>query len=233
MTATCPNGHQSATSDYCDQCGARIEGAGDPAGQAPAAAAPVAEAPVAEAPAATPTPERPAEACPVCGAPRTGDDRFCEGCGYDFTSGTAAASSPATAQGAAAAASWELVVTADRAYFERLEPSGVEFPAHCPPRTFTLTGDEVRIGRRSSSRGIQPEVDLSGAPEDSAISHLHAMLIRQPDGSYAVLDPGSTNGTTVNDNTDPITTNVPVRLADGDRIHLGAWTTITLHSRPV
>jgi len=57
------------------------------------------------------------------------------------------------------------------------------------------------------------------------------MLIRQPSGSYSLVDPGSTNGTTLNDNADPVGVNVPVPLADGDRIHLGAWTTITIHSQ--
>ena len=213
MTVTCPNGHQSATSDYCDQCGARIEAAPTTAPAAPAAPAAEEQTP-------------PAEPCPVCGAPRTGDDRFCEGCGYDFTSG--APGQPRAAS--STSADWQLTVAADRAYYDRLQPEGVEFPAHCPPRTFTLSGDEVRIGRRSSSRGIQPEVDLTGAPEDPAISHLHAMLLRQPDGSYSVVDPGSTNGTSVNDSPDPIAANVPVHLADGDRIHLGAWTTITIHT---
>jgi pSer/pThr/pTyr-binding forkhead associated (FHA) protein len=79
---------------------------------------------------------------------------------------------------------------------------------------------------------VAPEIDLSGAPEDPAISHLHALLLRQPDGSYAVVDPGSTNGTTVNDGKEAITVNDAVPLKDGDRIHLGAWTTLTVHSRP-
>jgi pSer/pThr/pTyr-binding forkhead associated (FHA) protein len=59
---------------------------------------------------------------------------------------------------------------------------------------------------------------------------LHAVLLAQADGSWAVLDPGSTNGTTINDDPIPIRTNVPIPLADGDRIHLGAWTTITLRN---
>jgi pSer/pThr/pTyr-binding forkhead associated (FHA) protein len=42
------------------------------------------------------------------------------------------------------------------------------------------------------------------------------------------VDPGSTNGTTLNDAPAAITPNTPVALADGDRIHLGAWTTITI-----
>jgi hypothetical protein len=219
MTVTCPNGHPSATADYCDQCGVRIA-----EGQA---AAPLdVESPAAESePAAGPSAQAPqAMQCPLCSAPRVGDDRFCEQCGYDFVSGAPAS------QGQTSGRAWELVVTADRDYYQRLEPEGVQLPADCPARTFLLTGTEVQVGRRSVSRGIRPEIDLSGPPEDPGISHLHALLKRQPDGSYAVVDPGSTNGTTLNDNPDPIATNVAVPLSDGDRIHLGAWTTMTLHA---
>ena len=95
-----------------------------------------------------------------------------------------------------------------------------------------VTEAETRVGRRSGARGIDPEIDLSGAPEDTAISHLHALLLRQGDGTYSLVDPGSTNGTTVNDDTTPVATNVAIPLTDGDRIHVGAWTTLTLHARP-
>jgi hypothetical protein len=39
------------------------------------------------------------------------------------------------------------------------------------------------------------------------------------------------NGTTLNDDPTPVGTEAPVSLADGDRIRLGAWTTITLRAR--
>ncbi|HEX3540825.1 MAG TPA: FHA domain-containing protein [Acidimicrobiales bacterium] len=243
MSVLCPNGHPSETADYCDQCGAKIQGApvaaaaGPAAGapptttMAPASPPPLEGAPpqAAPPPAGEPAPAAAEALCPVCQAPRVGDDRFCEGCGYDFTSPPPAV---ATDDGATAAGAWEAEVTADRDYYERMEPEGVPFPLHCPPRRFVLAGPEVRIGRRSASRGIQPEIDLSGAPEDSAISHLHCLLIEQPDGSYSLVDPGSTNGTTLNDDTTPLTANTAVALTDGDRIHLGAWTTITVHRRP-
>lgn len=244
MSVTCPNGHTSETSDYCDQCGAKIEGAAasvalppDEPASAPPAGSPPVEAPV-EAPAGAPAPEAPIpgeQLCPVCHSPRVGDDRFCEGCGHDFTAPPPVASVPgdvlAGSFGTPSPPAWEAVVTADRAYYDRIAPDGVTFPLHCPPRTFLLAGDQIRIGRRSTSRGIQPEVDLSGAPEDSAISHLHCLLLEQPDGSYTVVDPGSTNGTSLNDDPTPMLANVAVALADGDRLHLGAWTTITLHRR--
>jgi hypothetical protein len=237
VSFTCPNGHQSETGDYCDQCGAKISGTGTGTGTG-ATAAPAAvglPAPAALVPSATPpaneTPAAPAAGseglCPVCQTPRVGDDRFCESCGHDFTA------PPKTAGDPSQAAAWEAIVTADRAYFDRMAPDGVAFPLHCPARTFLLGAGEIRIGRHSSSRGIQPEVDLSGAPEDSAISHLHCLLIEQPDGTLCVVDPGSTNGTTLNDDETPLAANVATAVADGDRIHIGAWTTITLHRRPV
>jgi predicted component of type VI protein secretion system len=235
MTVTCSNGHQSATTDYCDQCGAKIEGAAAAPAAAEPAAAPVAAAapPSSAAPtSAAPSSVSTAQPCPVCATPRAGDDRFCEGCGFDFESGTGGSIPAATATPAAEAALWEVVASADREYFDRMAPEGVSFPPHCPDRTFGVAGEQVRIGRRSPSRGVAPEIDLSGAPEDPAISHLHALLLRQPDGSYAVVDPGSTNGTTVNDGKEAITVNEAVPLKDGDRIHLGAWTTLTVHSRP-
>jgi hypothetical protein len=174
------------------------------------------------------------ELCPLCQAPRIGQDRFCESCGYDFT----APSTPVmpAAEGAAGGspappAAWEAIAIADRDYFDRVAPDGVTFPQHCPPRTYLLSGDQIRIGRRSNSRGIRPEVDLTGAPEDGAISHLHCILLAQPDGSYSLVDPGSTNGTTLNDDPMPLMANITVALADGDRIHLGAWTTITVRAR--
>jgi pSer/pThr/pTyr-binding forkhead associated (FHA) protein len=73
-----------------------------------------------------------------------------------------------------------------------------------------------------------PEIDLSAPPEDPGVSHLHAVLLAQPDGTWNLVDPGSTNGTTVNGGTEPIPVNAPLPMADGDRIHVGAWTTITL-----
>ena len=84
----------------------------------------------------------------------------------------------------------------------------------------------MRIGRQSVSRGIMPEIDLRGPPADPGISRLHAILLARPDGSWAVADPGSENGTKVNDV--EIATDVPVPLADGDCIFLGAWTAITI-----
>ena len=46
--------------------------------------------------------------------------------------------------------------------------------------------------------------------------------------TFVLVDLGSTNGTTINDDPAPIPEGQPVPVHDGDRIHLGAWTTITI-----
>ncbi len=216
--ATCPLGHPSGDEDYCDTCGSRM-----------------------------------LQPCPVCRTPRGG--RFCEIDGYDFVEGGPGAGlrgglslvpSPRTADlrgqrtiaepsGATAMRPrWEAVTGADRAYYDKVIAHGgpdaakVVFPPYCPQRSFALADTQVRIGRRSRLRNLQPEIDLAGPPEDPGVSHLHAVLLAQSDGSWTLLDPGSANGTRLNGT--PVPINVPFRLGDGDCIHLGAWTTIRLRA---
>jgi pSer/pThr/pTyr-binding forkhead associated (FHA) protein len=130
-------------------------------------------------------------------------------------------------------ATWTAVVGADRAYYERVqavtgpEGSAVSFPSYYAERRFQLVGNQMRIGRRSVSRGLAPEIDLTGPPADPGISRLHAVLISTPDGNWAVLDPGSANGTLLNGSEIGVGDQVP--LHDGDRINLGAWTAISVH----
>src|SRR5271156_4583547 len=98
--AVCPNGHDSASDDFCDVCGMRI--AASPGNSPAAAPSAVTGAPAPGLPAtglpgngAFPPGGRPArgpmtgppasasEPCPRCGAARSG--QFCESCGFDFT----------------------------------------------------------------------------------------------------------------------------------------------------
>jgi hypothetical protein len=123
--------------------------------------------------------------------------------------------------------SWELVVFADRQYFEQVQAEGIEFPVEAYERHFRLEGDRATIGRRSPSRGIYPDIDLSAAPMDAGISHQHAILVRQ-DGSWAIVDPGATNGVFLNDGDEPLPRNQPIPLGEEDRVHIGAWTTLML-----
>ena len=123
-------------------------------------------------------------------------------------------------------------MAADRAYYDSVRAENdqdaklMTFPASVPERRFPLSGTQVRIGRRSVSRRIEPEIDLTGPPTDPGVSRLHAMLIAGPDQTWSVIDPGSPNGILVNGKDVPPGQAVPLR--DGDRIHLGAWTVITI-----
>jgi FHA domain len=276
---TCPAGHDSASSDFCDVCGMRMGGpTSSPAATLEAAGMGT------QATTGQPQPEASQRTtrtgwrttpCPRCGALSSG--RFCESCGLDFDTGKAPQSAP-TAEAAAgdstvqpsigaapadtparepgsapvatpvsefgsaqasgpapgSQAVWTGVVASDRAYYETVITTGgpdgasIQFPAYCPERRFQLTGPEMRIGRHSVSRGLVPEIDLTGPPTDPGVSRLHAVLIAQYDGSWAILDSGSENGTLVNGS--EVTTGVPVSLHDGDQIHVGAWTVITVHA---
>ncbi|MGQ5637500.1 MULTISPECIES: FHA domain-containing protein [unclassified Streptomyces] len=131
-------------------------------------------------------------------------------------------------------ATWTATIGPDREYFMAMmqrsgpEAAGLNLPAYSPEQQRTLSGNQVTIGRRRHSTGDTPDIDLSVPPEDPGVSHQHAVLVQQPDGSWAVVDQNSTNGTTVNMSDEPIQPFVPVPLQDGDRVHVGAWTTITI-----
>ena len=143
-----------------------------------------------------------------------------------------ASTPPASPDAAGTAGTWTAVVAADRAYYDSVRAENdqdaklMTFPASVPERRFPLSGTQVRIGRRSVSRRIEPEIDLTGPPTDPGVSRLHAMLIAGPDQGWSVIDPGSPNGIRVNGKDVPPGKAVPLR--DGDRIHLGAWTVITI-----
>jgi solute:Na+ symporter, SSS family len=131
------------------------------------------------------------------------------------------------------AATWTVLVAADRGYYDRMKMvcgwsgSDVAFPAHASERRIPLVGKQMRIGRRNAARELEPEIDLADPPVDLGISRLHAMLIAAPDGTWSVLDQGSANGTLLNGR--QIATGDRITLREGDRINLGAWTVITVH----
>jgi hypothetical protein len=270
--ATCPKGHTSVATDYCDECGSPI-GAPQVAPQSGLAGG-------AGPAAGTPAVAGSGDTCPTCGTTRAG--RFCEVCGHDFVLGDPQPEAPATpppaeatggpngvpatpvvepteeagvppvvpvgdagalaggnaaatpAASVAGAAGWRVVAAADKEYYARMQAmSGpdaqqLQFPAFCPERRFTLAQTQVLIGRRRPSRGIEPGIDLTGPPEDAAVSHAHALLMAGTDGTWSVVDLDSANGTYLNDSADAIEPHVPVPVKDGDRIHLGAWTTLTV-----
>jgi pSer/pThr/pTyr-binding forkhead associated (FHA) protein len=126
-----------------------------------------------------------------------------------------------------------VLIASDRAYYDRMKAvrgmsgSDVAFPAHTSERRIPLVGKQMRIGRRSAARELEPEIDLADPPVDPGISRLHAMLIASPDGTWSVLDSGSANGTLLNGR--EIATGDLITLREGDRINLGVWTVISVH----
>jgi len=85
----------------------------------------------------------------------------------------------------------------------------------------------MRIGRRSATRELKPEIDLADPPADPGISRLHAVLLADSGGTWSIVDPGSANGTLLNGR--ELAIGESVTLHEGDRINLGAWTVITVH----
>lgn len=197
----CTEGHPSTADDYCDVCGAPIGSSSAAATSAPA-------------PAAKP--------CPACGASVNG--RFCETCGHD-------SALPAPATPVQAAVAWTAVVTADRAFYDRVVarggPDSVDFPQFFPERRITLQHDTALIGRHNRDQGVTPEIDLGLQPADRGVSTQHA-VVRIRDTGPTITDLGSTNGTSLNDSEDLLANGVETPLSDGDRIHVGAWTTIKI-----
>jgi hypothetical protein len=209
----CPRCGAGRAGQFCEHCGYNFAAAD------PAATVLAPQPPPAVPPSAVPSPAvvPPAGPSPVAAPPATPQ---------------APATPPASPPAPDPAATWTAVVAADRDYYDRMraasdpEAAAIAFPPYCPERRFRLSGTEVRIGRRSASRGLEPEIDLTGPPADPGVSRLHAVLLAGPDGAWSVLDPGSANGTLVNGSEIP--RDEPVPLGDGDRIHLGAWTVITI-----
>ena len=200
---TCPEGHDTAATDYCDVCGSPVT-----------------------MPAAQPTSSAAATVCPACGAQISG--RFCEACGHDSALPEPAAAPQPTE--ASASIEWTATVTADQDYYKRViargGPDTVEFPEFFPERRITLYGNTL-IGRANRKQGVEPGIDLGIHPGDRGVSTQHAVL-RIRDSGLTITDLGSTNGTSLNDSDDLLGNGEEIALADGDRIHVGAWTTITV-----
>lgn len=190
----------------------------------PAPAAPAASTP------ATADPAAPAAlVCPNCQTENPDGALFCEACGYDFTTGAmprdpsagpggltdtepdGEAVGPASAgSGAAAAADgpageattsfeWLAEVWVDPDWYQTQE---AEDPCPSPglPTIMPLRHRSVLLGRVSTSKNTNPEIDLSSDP---GVSRRHARLTT--DGSrWFVEDLGASNGTFVGPASGPL-----------------------------
>ncbi len=249
MAMTCPAGHQSATDDFCDVCGAPIASAGTPSALTPPEALtppPAPAAPEAGSDQGGGGPQG-AKECPNCHSQNGPDSLFCEDCGYDFATGQlppppeqidpisgrvlSAGQAGAPAEPATPDLSdvpWVAEVWIDRDWFAHQGAEG-SCPTSGVPTVVPLREQLALIGRRSSRRNINPEIDCAS---DGAISHRHAE-IRSKDERWLVVDLGSTNGTFIgragaNLPDDPLPPQQPHELDDGERIYCGAWTRIVI-----
>ncbi len=216
-TYLCPKGHQSSESDYCSECGAKI-------GSPSAAIAPAIS-------------EIAAQLCPDCSAlHELHSGKFCEICGYNFVTqahGELPIVQPVvpevvtpletvTTKQEAAPREWEVVVTIDPSL---RHPDSPKPPADATPITICLDKSTHLIGRTSQVRAVYPEIALD---LDDAVSHRHALLDRQSDGTLTLRDIGSSNGTQLNGvELKPM---IDMPLKSGDVITLGHWTKIIIQT---
>ena len=123
------------------------------------------------------------------------------------------------------------MVSADRAYYDSIQAASgpdaasISFPAYCPQRRFPLAAPRSGIGSTAPRAASRRRSTWPSAGRPGHI-RLHAVLLRAADGSWAIVDPGSANGTLSTAPSSPAGQIVPVR--DGDRIHLGAWTELRI-----
>ena len=107
----------------------------------------------------------------------------------------------------------------------RLGGGNDQLPGDTPSGSSRCPARELLIGRRSTSRNIHPEIDLTsppgGPPTDTGVSREHARLLAV-DGTWSVVDLRTSNGTQVNGQDIP--SGVMIQLHDGDRINLGSNT---------
>lgn len=107
--------------------------------------------------------------------------------------------------------------------------SSDRMPSPGLPTVVLLRHTSSLIGRTSRSRGIVPEVDISGDP---GVSRRHAQLTT--DGArWFIEDLGSANGTYVGATArglpgDPIQSGQKREIASGEQVYVGAWTRIVI-----
>lgn len=165
-----------------------------------------------------PPPPAASAACPSCGEPREDvEARYCEVCRFDFV---AQAPGPPPA----GPRRWELVVSVDPALDTDPDP---EHP--CPRDAEVIVvpviEPDLLVGRHDETRAIHPEIAL----RDPGASRRHARFVLERDGSVALQDLASTNGTRRNG--EDLVPGTRIELHEGDVVSLGRWTRITLRAR--
>ncbi len=145
--------------------------------------------------------------------------------------GEAEAVSGSTANPGADVPRLRITISVDKEYFDQVVNDGeIEFPDPVPAdQELELAGSELHIGRTSESRAIHPDIDVAKLTGDQAVSSRHAVLRVANDGSYTLVDVGSTNGTFLEDvESEAISHGVPTEIKTGTPIYVGAWTKLSI-----
>ncbi|WP_097677317.1 FHA domain-containing protein [Nigerium massiliense] len=126
---------------------------------------------------------------------------------------------------------WVAGVSVDPDWYNT-QDSPDELPEGQEPRSVPLPGTRVAVGRTSVRRNIRPDIDCGA---DTGCSRRHAELVF--DGaSWTVTDLDSANGTYVRRDGGPMPDEPisgPTKLAEGDSVLVGSWTSITLRRAPL
>lgn len=226
FTYQCSKGHTSTESDYCSECGTKIQSNSIAASTVNQNINPLNSKAVKST--------KSTITCPACTAPHEPDSGiFCEICGYNFSTGVHGEIPPIQGvkqeeQGSNFSPSslsppssqfLEIIITIDPSLKSPESPE----PPNQPPIILRCDREANLIGRYSEARGINPDIALDF---DNAVSHRHAIINRQPDGSFTLRDIESANGTILNGiELNPL---VDTLLKDGDEFTLGHWTKITV-----
>ncbi len=235
----CPNGHQSTESDFCSDCGAKIQGIAELLLLAKNAIVP--SSPDIPTLTLTQKSTTAVENCPACSTPHEVESgNFCEICGYNFVTKSCgelpiAISQPSLKevqevqevqeveeQIKPPVIAWQILVAVDPSLASPQSPAP---PANQPVIIIDLDKPAYLIGRNSQARAVYPEIALDF---DDAVSHRHALLSRQIDGTFTLRDIGSSNGTVFN--RVELKPMMDVPLQDQDEFTLGHWTKITIQA---
>lgn len=251
MARTCPDGHSTTSDDYCDVCGMAM---GEALAAVPSAPAPAAPSNTQECPNCAAGNPADALFCEACGydyttgtmprpietllsLPVPGPSGAAESEPEPVQAGEPAAepavppasTSPAAEHTAPALLEpWVAEVWIDPDWYQA-QGSTDPMPSPGLPTVVALRHTSSLIGRASRSRGIFPDLDISGDP---GVSRRHAQLTT--DGSrWFVEDLGSANGTYLG----AASTGLPKtalpgsqkrEIASGDQVYLGAWTRLVV-----
>lgn len=124
-----------------------------------------------------------------------------------------------------------LTISVDKEFFDQVVNDGeIDFPDPVPAdQELVLAGAELHIGRTSDSRAIHPDIDVADLTGDQAVSSRHAVLRVANDGTYTIVDVGSTNGTFLDEvDSDAVDHGIPIAVKPGMPIYVGAWTRLTI-----